>query len=67
MNHIRQGSGISPAAVEYQVRRVANTRGLDEAIVRELVTRHTQGRQFGFLGEPRVNVLLVNLALNQLQ
>lgn len=63
------GSGldpeISPAAAEYQVMRVARLRGLEPAKVRELVAANTQGRQFGVLGEARVNVLKLNLALDQ--
>lgn len=64
------GSGldpdISPAAALYQVDRVARVRGLPAAEVQALVARYTQGRQFGVLGEPRVNVLELNLALDQL-
>ena len=56
---------ISRAAAEYQVPRVARLRGLPEETVRQLVRQSTQGRQFGFLGEPRVNVLRLNLALDE--
>ncbi len=55
---------ISVAAALYQVPRVARMRGLDAEAVGQLVAKHTEGRQFGFLGEPRVNVLELNLALD---
>lgn len=58
---------ISPAAAEYQIARVARVRGLAPERVRELVAAQTQGRQFGVLGEPRVNVLALNLALDATQ
>ena len=57
---------ISVAAAEYQANRVARTRNLDPSKVRALVAENTEGRQLGVLGEPRVNVLKLNLALDAL-
>ena len=58
---------ISPQAAEYQLARVARARGLPQARVRALVQANTQGRTFGLLGEPRVNVLELNLALDAIK
>ena len=64
------GSGldphISPAAAEFQIPRVSRARHVSESDLRNLIARHTLGRQFGFLGEPRVNVLELNLELDAL-
>jgi potassium-transporting ATPase KdpC subunit len=56
---------ISIAAAEFQIPRIARTRNLSVDRVRQLIASHTQGRQLGFLGEPRVNILELNLALDR--
>jgi K+-transporting ATPase ATPase C chain len=65
------GSGldphVSPAAAEFQIPRVARERGMSEPELRAIVARHTEGRQFGFLGEPRVNILELNMELDATQ
>jgi K+-transporting ATPase ATPase C chain len=58
---------ISVAAAHYQISRVARARGMSEGTVRSIVGQYTKGRQLGFLGEPRVNVLQLNLALDEMK
>lgn len=64
------GSGldphISPAAAEFQIPRIARERNMSESDLRQIVARFSEGRQLGFLGEPRVNVLLLNLELDNI-
>lgn len=64
------GSGldphVSPAAARYQIGRIARIRGLDVKILETLIAQQIEGRQLGFLGEPRVNILKLNIALNRL-
>jgi K+-transporting ATPase ATPase C chain len=68
---LASGSGldphISPAAARYQARRLARARGLGEPRVLELIEAHTEGRTLGILGQPRVNVLRLNRALEEVQ
>ncbi len=58
---------ISPAAAEFQIPRVSRERGMSEVEVRRVIAEFTEGRQFGLLGEPRVNVLLLNLKLDDIK